>query len=56
MLNDPALSAPITPLDDGNGNLQWDDKDAEAIYNDIAQGLYKSSLHSFRAILSARML
>lgn len=41
MLNDPALSAPITPLDDGNGNLQWDDKDAEAIYNDIAQGLYK---------------
>lgn len=41
MLNDPALSAPITPLDDGNGNLAWNDKDAEAIYNDIAQGLYK---------------
>ena len=41
MLNDPALAAPITPIDDGSGNLQWDDKDAEAIYNDISQGLYK---------------
>lgn len=41
MLNDPALSAPITPLADDNGTLGWDDKDAEAIYNDIAQGLYK---------------
>lgn len=46
MLNDPALSTPITPLDDGNGKLQWDDKDAEAIYNDISQGFIRSWLHS----------
>ena len=39
LLNDPSLSAPITPIDVG-GKLKWDDKDAEAIYNDIVK-LYK---------------
>lgn len=39
LLNDPSLSAPITPIDVG-GKLKWGDKDAEAIYNDIVK-LYK---------------
>lgn len=40
MLNDPSLSAPITPNDVG-GKLSWDDKDAEAIYNDVVK-LFKN--------------
>ncbi|MHC5174341.1 DUF2184 domain-containing protein [Serratia rhizosphaerae] len=39
LLNDPSLSAPITP-DEVDGKIQWDDKDGQAIYDDIVK-LYK---------------
>ncbi|HDJ1441609.1 TPA: DUF2184 domain-containing protein [Serratia rubidaea] len=39
LLNDPSLSAPITP-DEVDGKIVWDDKDGQAIYDDIVK-LYK---------------
>lgn len=39
LLNDPSLSAPITP-DEVNGKLKWDDKDGQAVYDDVVK-LYK---------------
>ncbi len=44
LLNDPSLSPPITPDATGTGgSLLWDDKDAEAIFNDINK-LYKTAV------------
>ncbi|MFN1150312.1 DUF2184 domain-containing protein, partial [Serratia liquefaciens] len=39
LLNDPSLSAPITP-DEVGGKLKWDDKDGQAVYDDVVK-LYK---------------
>lgn len=39
LLNDPSLSAPITP-DEVSGKLKWDDKDGQAVYDDVVK-LYK---------------
>lgn len=39
LLNDPSLSAPITP-DQVDGKLLWDDKGGLAVYNDVIK-LYK---------------
>ncbi len=36
LLNDPSLSAPITP-DTVDGKLKWDDKDGQGVYDDIVK-------------------
>jgi len=42
LLNDPSLSAAITPGSTGTGSsLKWDDKDGQAIYDDISGHLFK---------------
>ncbi|NYA42966.1 DUF2184 domain-containing protein [Serratia fonticola] len=40
-LNDPSLSAPVTPAATGaGGSVKWADKDGQAVYDDIAGRLY----------------
>ncbi|EAB8476346.1 DUF2184 domain-containing protein [Salmonella enterica subsp. enterica] len=36
LLNDPSLSAPITP-DTVDGKLKWDDKDGQGVYDDVVK-------------------
>lgn len=35
LINDPALSAPIAPAPDAEGNTEWSKKDGTAIFNDV---------------------
>lgn len=42
LLNDPSLSAAITPAATGkDSSLKWDDKDGQAVYDDIAGRLFR---------------
>ena len=45
MLNEPSLSAPVTPAATGtSGGVLWSTKDGQGVYNDIAEVLYPQML------------
>lgn len=51
LLNDPSLSAPITPDATGKGDsLKWADKDGQAIYDDVAK-LYRQLVKQSRGVI-----
>lgn len=49
LLNDPSLSAPITPAT-VNGKVSWDDKDGQAVYDDIVR-LYKQLVTQTKGLI-----
>lgn len=55
LLNDPNLSAPVTPGATGTGSgTTWDTKDGQAIYDDIAQRLFGQLVSQTRGLVTRR--
>lgn len=53
LLNDPALSAPITPGATGTGGaVAWASKDGQAVYDDIAGRLYAQLVSQTKGLIS----
>lgn len=52
LLNDPSLSAPVTPAATGSGGgVTWATKDGQAVYDDISGRLYKQLVSQTKGLV-----
>lgn len=53
LLNDPSLTAPVTPGATGTDNsVQWKDKDGQQVYDDISGRLYAQLVSQTKGLIS----